>query len=220
MHARARGFTLIELLVALSITALILAMGYGGLASITRQREQNGASMQRLKKVQLALDIMARDFSQLSDRPVRDGLGPQVQQPLVAGPDNTPPIEFTRGGWANPLGAVRSTEQRIAYSLEDGKLMRSWWPELDGQAQVLPAKEPLLSDVSSIKIQYMDAASHTFQRVWPPTQTQAPVQGTLPAPVAQAANALPIAVSITVTLKDLGDVTRIVEVANCAPNCP
>jgi general secretion pathway protein J len=209
---RTRGFTLVELLVALAITALIMAMGYGGLASVTRQREQNGDAMKRLRQVQLAMDIMSRDFAQLEPRPVRDGLGGTLPA-LLAGPQNVPPIQFTRGGWANPLGAVRSTQERIAYSLEDGKLMRAWWPELDGMAQVPPAKQPLLEDVTSIKVQYMDAVSKTFQDVWPPTLApQATSHAAIP-------DSLPIAVSITVTLKDLGDVTRIVEVTSCGSNC-
>jgi len=212
---RARGFTLIELLVALSITALIIAMGYGGLNSVVRQRERNGETTKRLRQVQLAMDIMTRDFAQLEPRPVRDGLG-GIQPPLLAGPQNVPPIVFTRGGWSNPLGVTRSTEERVAYSLEDGKLMRSWWPELDGQAQVVPSKEPLLNDVSSIKIQYMDAASKSFQDVWPPILAASAASATA---VASAQDALPIAVSITVTLKDLGDVTRIVEVTSCDTNC-
>jgi len=211
----ARGFTLIELLVALSITALIIAMGYGGLNSVVRQRGRNAEDAKRLRQVQLAMDIMTRDFAQLEPRPVRDGLG-GIQPPLVAGPQNVPPIIFTRGGWSNPLGVTRSTEERIAYSLEDGKLMRSWWPELDGQAQVVAAKEPLLDEVSSIKIQYMDPAAKSFQDVWPPTLAAA--GGTSPA-AAAAASALPIAVSITVTLKDLGDMTRIVEVTSCDTIC-
>jgi len=209
----ARGFTLIELLVALSITALIMAMGYGGLNSVVRQRGRNTEDAKRLRQVQLAMDIMTRDFAQLEPRPVRDGLG-GVQPPLLAGPQNVPPIIFTRGGWSNPLGVTRSTEERVAYSLEDGKLMRSWWPELDGQAQVVPAKEPLLNDVSSIKIQYMDATSKSFQDVWPPTLAAAASTR-----AAAAAVALPIAISISVTLKDLGDVTRIVEVTSCDTNC-
>ncbi len=208
-----RGFTLVELLVALSITALIMAIAYGGLAGVTRARQQNGDAMKRLRQVQLAMDIMARDFAQLEPRPVRDGLGGTMPA-LLAGPQNVPPIQFTRGGWANPLGSTRSTQERVAYSLEDGKLMRSWWPELDGMAQVTPAKQPLLEDVTSIKIQYMDAVSKTFQDVWPPTL--APTASTH----AAVPDSLPVAVSITVTLKDLSDVTRIVEVASCGSVCP
>ena len=216
---RARGFTLIELLVALSITALIMAIAYGGLGALSKQADASRDSMLRLRQVQLAIDIVSRDFAQLEPRAVRDGLSTQPAPALLAGPDNVPPIQFTRGGWANPLGTTRSTEERVAYSLEDGKLVRSWWPELDGQAQVQPIKEVLLADVSSIKFQYMDKSSKTFQDVWPPIQTLPPAGATHP-PLPQAGAVMPVAVSITVTLKDLGDITRIVEVASCATNCP
>lgn len=213
---RARGFTLIELLVALSITALIMAIAYGGLGALSRQADSSRETMQRLRQVQLAMDIISRDFAQLEPRPVRDGLGAEISPALLAGPDNVPPIQFTRGGWSNPLGNARSTEERVAYSLEDGKLVRSWWPELDGQAQVQPAKETLLADVNSIKFQYMDPMSKSFQDIWPPTQTALPA-ATHVNP--QGSAMLPIAVSITVTLKDLGDITRIVEVSSCVTNC-
>jgi general secretion pathway protein J len=210
---RARGFTLVELLVALSITALIMAIAYGGLGALSKQAESSRETMQRLKQVQLAMDIISRDFAQLEPRPVRDGLGAEISPALLAGPDNVPPIQFTRGGWGNPLGTTRSTEERVAYSLEDDKLVRSWWPELDGQAQVQPVKETLIADVSSIKFQYMDASSKSFQDVWPPTQTTTATQ------TAQNNAMMPVAVSITVTLKDLGAITRIVEVSSCAANC-
>lgn len=214
---RARGFTLIELLVALSITAIIMVIAYGGLGALSKQADHSRDSLKRLRQVQLAMDIMSRDFEQLEPRPVRDGLGGIVPA-LLAGPDNIPPIQFTRGGWTNPLGTVRSTEERVAYSLEDGKLMRSWWPELDGQAQIVPSKEPLLDDVSSIKIQYMDPVSKSFQDIWPQTQL---APGPITSKAATAANiALPVAVNIVITLKDLGDITRIVEVSSCGANCP
>lgn len=212
-----RGFTLIELMVALAITAIIMVISYGGLRTITRNEDHSRAADKRLRQVQLAMRIMEQDFTQLEPRPVRDGLG-GIQPPLLAGPQNVPPIIFTRGGWSNPLGVTRSTEQRVAYSLEDGKLMRSWWPELDGQVQVVPAKEPLLEGVDSIKIEYMDPVSKTFQDVWPPTLL-APSPTTKPGSPA-ATLPLPIAVSITLTLKDMGAVTRIVEVASCEANCP
>ncbi len=214
---RSRGFTLIELLVALSITAIIMVIAYGGLGALSKQADHSRDSLKRLRQVQLAMDIMSRDFEQLEPRSVRDGLGGTVPA-LLAGPQNVPPIQLTRGGWTNPLGTQRSTEERVAYSLEDGKLVRSWWPELDGQAQILPSKEPLLDQVSSIKIQYMDPLNKTFQDVWPQTTgAPAPVTG-------KGANAaiiaLPVAVSIVITLKDLGDITRIVEVSSCGSNCP
>src|SRR5690348_6029275 len=122
---RMQGFTLVELLVALAITALIIVIAYGGLNSVRKQGAAGEANMKRLRQVQLAMDVMSRDFQQLEPRPVRDGLCGTVPA-LLAGPDNVPPIQFTRRGWSNPLGTLRITQERVAYSLEDGKLVRSW----------------------------------------------------------------------------------------------
>jgi general secretion pathway protein J len=204
MRRRGAGFTLIELLVAITIFAIMGTIAYSSLESVTRQRARNQDVMKRLRQVQLAMDIVSRDFEQLAPRPVRDGLG-GVMPALVAGPENVPPIEFTRGGWSNPLGMVRSTQERVAYTLEDGKLMRSWWPELDGSVAGDPAKQELLPDVTSIKIQYYDPSAGAFADTWPVA-----VSGQV-APPTQ----LPTAVSITLTLKDWGEVKRIVEVASC-----
>ncbi|HEV2110402.1 MAG TPA: type II secretion system minor pseudopilin GspJ [Gammaproteobacteria bacterium] len=208
MTRRPAGFTLIELLVAVAIFAIMAAIAYGGLDGVIQQRSRNGETMKRLRQVQLAMDIMGRDFEQLAPRQVRDGLG-SSQPPLAAGPQNVPPIEFTRGGWSNPLGSPRSTQERVAYSLEDGKLMRSFWPELDGSISGDPVKQELLPDVTSVEIGYAADSSLSFQDVWPPTSqnTNGPVS------TAAASSPLPVAVSITLTLKDWGEVTRIVEVA-------
>lgn len=206
------GFTLIELLVAVAIFAIMASIAYGGLDGVIKQRTRNADAMKRLRQVQLAIDIMSRDFEQLVPRPVRDGLGGTLG-PLVAGPQNVPPIEFTRGGWSNPIGITRSTQERVAYSLEDGKLMRSFWPELDGSISGDPVKQELLPDVTSVHIQYADP-SLNYQDVWPPLpngQTPPPATGIVTA--AAGAGPLPTAVSITLTLKDWGDITRIVEVA-------
>jgi len=207
---RSSGFTLIELLVAISIFAIMAAIAYGGLNGVIAQRARNGVAMKRLRQVQLAIDIMSRDFEQLAPRPVRDGLG-GTSGPLLAGPQNVPPIEFTRGGWSNPLGVTRGTQERVAYSLEDGKLMRSFWPELDGSISGDPVKQELLPDVTSVHIQYADP-SLNYQDVWPPLPNGQTVTA---GAVVAAANTgqLPAAVSITLTLKDWGDITRIVEVA-------
>ncbi len=166
MRRHDSGFTLIELLVAVAIFAIMASIAYGGLDGVIKQRTRNGEAMKRLRQVQLAMDIMSRDFEQLAPRPVRDGLG-ESAAPLLASPQDVPPISFTRGGWSNPLGVTRSTQERVAYSLEDGKLMRAFWPELDGSISGDPVKQELLPDVTSVHIQYADA-SMSYQDVWPP----------------------------------------------------
>lgn len=219
MRRPVRGFTLIELLVALAIFAVMAAIAYGGLNGVIKQRTRNADAMQRLRQLQLAMDIMCRDFEELAPRSVRDGLG-GTAGPLLAGSQNVPPLEFTRGGWSNPLGLVRSTQERVAYTLEDGKLMRSFWPELDGSISGDPVKQELLPDVTALHIQYADA-SLSYQDGWPETLSSAPTAigappATSHAPVLSTmagSGVLPVAVSITISLKDWGDVTRIVEVA-------
>lgn len=206
MRRSARGFTLVELLVAVAIFAVIGIAAASGLRSVIRLRDQNDQTMHRLRQVQLAMAILARDFSQLAPRPIRDELGSE-RPALAAGPDNVPPIEFTHGGWPNPLGLARSTQQRVAYTLEDGKLMRYTWPMLDRSVQVDPLKQELLPDVTAMDVEYLDPSGGDFQNVWPPINVGAASSASKP-----PSDLLPRAVSIKLTLKDWGEVTRIVEV--------
>ncbi len=202
MKYRTQGFTLIELLVAVAIFAVIAALAYGGLDSVIRQREQTSSVMNRLRIVQQAFAIMARDFSQLEPRPVRDPLGETPLAAFLSTPQNLPPVSFTRGGWSNPLADVRSTEERIAYQLDDDKLVRLSWPELDNPAQAPPTKQELLTEVSAFDLQFMDSSGQ-WQTQWPP----------LNADTNNYLAQVPQAVEISVTLKDWGRITRIIEVA-------
>jgi general secretion pathway protein J len=202
MRSRAHGFTLIELLVAIAIFAVIAVLAYGGLDSVIRQHEQTSAVMNRLRNVQQAFAIMARDFGQLEPRPVRDPLGDTPLAALISTPLNIPPVTFTRGGWSNPLADVRSTEERVAYELDDDKLVRLSWPELDNPSQTLPTKQELLTQVTAFDLQFMDNSGQ-WQTQWPPLNTDANAY------LSQVAKA----VEIDVTLKDWGRITRVIEVA-------
>ncbi|HVA54473.1 MAG TPA: type II secretion system minor pseudopilin GspJ [Gammaproteobacteria bacterium] len=202
MKYRALGFTLIELLVAIAIFAVIAVLAYGGLDSVIHQHEQTSSVMNRLRIVQQAFAIMARDIGQLEPRPVRDPLGETPMAAFLSTPQNVPPVVFTRGGWSNPLADVRSTEERVAYELDDDKLVRLSWPELDNPSQTLPTKQELLTKVSAFDLRFMDSSGQ-WQTQWPPLNTDVNLY------LAQ----VPQAVEISLTLKDWGRITRIVEVA-------
>ena len=202
MKYRALGFTLIELLVAIAIFAVIAVLAYGGLDSVIHQHEQTSSVMNRLRVVQQAFAIMARDIGQLEPRPVRDPLGETPMAAFLSTPQNVPPVVFTRGGWSNPLADVRSTEERVAYELDDDKLVRLSWPELDNPSQTLPTKQELLTKVSAFDLRFMDSSGQ-WQTQWPPLNTDVNLY------LAQ----VPQAVEISLTLKDWGRITRIVEVA-------
>lgn len=228
------GFTLIELLVALFITAILFAMGYGALSEALTSRKEVEEQTARLTAVQQAMRIIEQDIELMQPRPARDPLGNGYEAPLVVNQntvtggatdatsstssvssmssggssdmDQSPAlISFTRGGWANPAGLPRSELQRVSYLVRDAKLIRQHLPVMDTTAATAVVERELLDQVVSVSFRYMDE-SMGWSSVWP----TAPLQGL---PPLEQWRARPVAVEITITLKDLGVLTRIIEVA-------
>jgi general secretion pathway protein J len=114
------------------------------------------------------------------------------------------PLVFTRGSWANPSGLPRAELQRVAYLLREGKLVRQHLPVLDGATATLPVERVLLEDVQSFGLRYMDAGL-TWQERWPTPLMQN-------SPPAERRRARPVAIEVTIKLKDYGTLVRIIEV--------
>jgi len=198
-----RGFTLIEILVAVAITSILAVMAFGAMQQALENRERIRAQGERLRAVQGALRTMVQDFSQLMPRPIREPSGEGFQPALRA--SSASEVSFTRGGWMNAAGVERSTLQRVHYSLRDGALFRDYWTVLDAQLQPQPVARELLKDVADFKVRYMNDG-RSWQEGWPP----APVSGT---PDERWLRWRPIAVEVSIELKDWGRITRIIEVA-------
>jgi general secretion pathway protein J len=64
--ASRRGFTLIELLVAISVLAIMAALGWRGLDSITRARIALTDEMNQARGMQLSFAQMQKDFDQIA----------------------------------------------------------------------------------------------------------------------------------------------------------
>jgi general secretion pathway protein J len=217
----ANGFTLVELLVALFITAILFAMGYGALTQALNARRQVEEQSARLTAVQQTLRVMEQDIELMQPRPVRDLLGNGYQNPLVvnqnalggglaAATDSSAQpglalLSLTRGGWANPAGLPRSELQRVSYLLRDGKLIRQHLPVLDTTAATAVEERELLDQVADLSFRFMDEGL-AWYATWPtPTLQGLPPQTQM--------RARPVAVEITLRLKDYGVLVRIVEVA-------
>ncbi len=198
-----RGFTLIEIVIAVLVTAILFSMAYGAIQQAVSNRERLLENSARLRAVQYTMRSLVQDFTQLAPRPVRDPLGSEHLEALKY-PGTQGEALLTRGGWMNPMGAERSTLQRVRYRLEDGKLLREYWLVLDAALEPAPVKRELLDDVNSFKLRFMPEA-RAWRDSWPPPSLN-------PARSERELRWRPVAVEVTLELKDWGRISRIIEV--------
>lgn len=185
MRVRAAGFTLLEVLVAISIFALVGVASYQVLASVLQTDERLSLRSERLRQVNRAFWLIQQDIEHLAQRPVR---GPDGQTHPYLEVDNTAelPLQFSRGGRANPLGLPRSAIQRIAYRVghhpeaeqsdsphyqdERWYLLRYSWARLDGAGDPAQALvQVVLPDIEQLKVEVQGRTG--WQTLWPPAQS-------------------------------------------------
>jgi len=120
----AKGFTLIEVLVAITLMAVMAVMGWRGLDSITRSREQLDRSLASTRGLQAAFSQMQLDASQVL-LPVQLGERPTL---------------WSDGSSLSMLRRVSDSEQatrmlRVTYRVENGELLRETEPTENTIAQ-------------------------------------------------------------------------------------
>jgi general secretion pathway protein J len=199
--ASRRGFTLIELLVAMVLFAIMGVMAYVGYQNAARFAIASADDMTRIREVQLAVHTLVADFEQLAPRPVREPIGDAFQPALLSDRRTQEIATLTRDGWPNPAGAPRGTLQRVSYVLENGILIRQYTTVLDATLANAPVRRELLHDVERMELRFL-GPSQEWSDQWPPLQ----------APPDVALRQRPTAVEITLQLKDLGEIKRLIEV--------
>ncbi len=207
-HPGNAGFTLLEILVAMAVFAIFAYMAYGGFNAVARQQAIVAESAQRLREVQYTMRRLALDLSQLQPRPIREQLGDGWQPALLASGLEINAVEFTRGGWPNPLARARPALQRVAYRLEEEKLIRVQWPVLDRLLDQEPEELEMLGGVREIRFRFL-LENGEWSEVWPSDDLG--VGGAIPD--AESYRRLPRAVEVVLDLEDWGQVTRLVEIA-------
>jgi general secretion pathway protein J len=198
MTSRARGFTLLEVLIATAIFAVIGVMAYGGLQAVLTQQVIARENADRFREIQFAVQQLSRDLYQLQPRPVREEIGDGTRSAVLADSRQRYAVEFTRGGWSNPLGQPRAAVQRVAYQLDDDRLMRIHWFVPDHTLSEDIIERELLTGVREFRMRFFGAG--TWRDEWPPG-----LSSDDPA-------LLPTAIEFIIELEDWGEIRRLIEV--------
>jgi general secretion pathway protein J len=187
------------------LLSVLSAFCYGTLNYVSRSRDGSEAAFERTRRLQLAVNALVTDFQQLEPRPVREPLGDSSQPALRSDRRSQEIVSLSRGGWSNTAGLPRGTLQRVTYRLEGDRLIRSYTTVLDATLANGPVERELLKDVVALQLRFMDAGRQ-WQEQWPPLVASGTPTNALPL------RTRPRAVEITLQLRDVGTIVRLVEV--------
>lgn len=180
---RHKGFTLIEALVAMFIFSWISLAAYQILDQVVIAQEVNQRKSAAVARVQRVSWQLASDFRQMVNRPVWQGQNNLLDPLLFETGEYL--IEFTRGGWSNPLQWPRSDLQRVAYLLDyhpeatdsDSEyynderlyLIRLYWQVLDRLEDSEPQKQVLIGGVVDFRTRFWDQEISDWSDIPMPT---------------------------------------------------
>ena len=166
------------------------------LFQITATRDRIDQQSKRLSELQRTFYWLAEDITQIADRPIRSAVDLELE-PLQLNLEGETLFEFTRAGWSNPAAEVspaRSNLQRVAYALEEDKLIRQYWYQLDPIVEDPSRRRQMLSGVESLELRFLDNEGE-WETSWPPVDSEDP--------------GMPLAIEFILELEDYGEVTRV-----------
>lgn len=149
-----RGFTLIELLTALLILSALALMSYRGLGAVLDAREHVTRETDKWRRVAAFVSRFERDVMLAAPRPVRSASGTAPAWRGIPEATTEPLLEFSRFASVEGMDSAR----RLAYRLNDRQEIELWlWSGLDIAPGALPERYPVLAEVTTFELQYLDA---------------------------------------------------------------
>ena len=196
------GFTLIELLVSITIFAILSAFSYAILNQSIISSFILDEKNERLRNIQRSIKLIEQDFIQIAPRPIRSELGQGYNGAITTSPTSGFALELTRSGWGNPLGLSRSNLQRVAYQMENDKLIRIHWNVLDRTLSNQFQKDILIDEIESILFTFLNENGEWIQQ-WPPLSDDKFLSITK----------RPLGIAVVINFMQEGEIRRIFEVS-------
>lgn len=154
------GFTLLELMVALLIFGMLAVAGVGLLRFSVDAQATTKTRLDALASERRVETLIASDAAQAVPRVTRNEAGDPVQ----AFDGTATGFALVRAG-VDPLEEqARPALQKVAYRIENGRLVRQAWPMLDGAQPNTPAI--LIDRIAAITLRYR--ARDGWRETWDP----------------------------------------------------
>lgn len=162
------GFTLIELMVALLVLAVLGVVLASGMNQVTRWYHQLSDEMTASSQLLKAQALLMSDLLQLAPRSISDLQGTPLSACLSYADGG---FECTR--FDNREGG--SGLMRIGYVVDKEGLWRLRWPSLDRAGVAEPLRQQVLTEVTAMTVEWLDATGQPFTQ-WPPAGANALTQ--------------------------------------------
>lgn len=209
-----QGMTLLEVLIATFVMAMIATMAFGALSVSDRSREVSEDRMKDIQRLDRIWLMMENDLNNA----LGYARGSENAFSSVGGTDYNGVLpamqvsyggEFSlvlmRGGWANPLHFPRTELARVAYKLDqDNILWRYSWMDPANVDDDYARKQKVMAGVDDLKIQVLpgnNLAKGYKEGPWVEEWPNGPP------------DQLPLAIEITIELKDRGEIKRLFSLA-------
>ncbi|WP_372761649.1 type II secretion system minor pseudopilin GspJ [Pseudoalteromonas sp.] len=165
-----RGFTLLEVMVALGILAFVIMATHQILDTTTRAKEASDDKIAELNALQTTFRLMDQDFSQMTQRSVRNEAGDVQPNYVIAGryvlESQYDGIGFVRDGWINPINLLpRSELQAVGYRVIDDNLQRVYRVYVDQLDNMEPRVQVVLKNIEELKFEFLDD-NNQWQSQW------------------------------------------------------
>jgi general secretion pathway protein J len=172
----ARGVTLIELLIALAVFAVLSILGYRALDQLVRTQRDVTQTSEQWESLSRAFARFDRDTAAVLPRGAINPYGQREPAVFHAARGNT--LALTRSGFAG-LGGSQEAPQRVAYRVDDGRLLLWIWPHVDSAPRAEPQVATLVANVATARWRFMDGRSQ-WQESWPPPGSPSGSEAMLP----------------------------------------